>query len=48
MKNKKVMAVKALNEIREMFKASGITEAELQASGKKIRRGIAKQPYFKK
>jgi len=36
MKNKKAMAAEALNEIREMFKTSGITEAELQISGKKI------------
>jgi hypothetical protein len=46
MKNKQVMAAKALKEIREMFQASGITEAEFQASGRKIRREIAKQLYF--
>jgi hypothetical protein len=29
-----------------MFKASGITEAEFQASGRKIRRELTKQLYF--
>ena len=46
MKNKKVLAKNALKEIREMFQASGITEAELQASGRKIHRVLVKQLYF--
>ncbi|MGP8080592.1 MAG: hypothetical protein ACLPVI_08810 [Dehalococcoidales bacterium] len=46
MKNKKVVAKNALKEIREMFQASGITEAELQASGREIRRELIKQLYF--
>ena len=46
MKNKKVLARNALKEIREMFKASGITEAEFQASGRKIRWELTKQRYF--
>ena len=33
----------ALKEIREMFKASGITENELQNSGEEIRLEIMKQ-----
>ena len=43
MRNKKVSAINALKEIREMFRASGITEDELQDSGRKIRREIMKQ-----
>jgi hypothetical protein len=43
MKNKKVLAKNALKEIREMFTASGITEAELQNSGREIRLEITKQ-----
>jgi hypothetical protein len=46
MKNKKVLAKNALKEIREMFRASGITEAEFQASGMKIRWEIIKEYYF--
>ena len=46
MKNKKVVAKNALKEIREMFRASNITEAELQASGREIRRELIKQLYF--
>ncbi len=33
----------ALKEIREMFKASGITEDELQDSGREVRRDMMKQ-----
>jgi hypothetical protein len=43
MKNKKVLAQNALKEIRDMFKASGITEAELQNSGREIQLEIMKQ-----
>jgi hypothetical protein len=43
MKNTKAHARNAVKEIREMFKVSGITEAELQDSGRKIRWEIMKQ-----
>lgn len=43
MKNTKARARNAVKEIREMFKVSGITEAELQDSGRKIRWEIMKQ-----
>jgi hypothetical protein len=42
---KKILANNALKEIREMFKASGITEAEFQASGREIRRELMEQRY---
>jgi hypothetical protein len=48
MNNKKVRAEAALKEIREMFKASGISEAELQDSGRKIRREVVKELYSEK
>jgi len=47
MKNKKVLARNALKEIREMFKASGITEAEFPGfQDGKIRWELTKQRYF--
>jgi len=46
MNNKKAGALTVLKEIRERFKASGITEAEFQASGRKIRRELTKQLCF--
>lgn len=46
MNDKRVRAQGALKEIREMFKKSGIAEAEFQESGKGIRRDMLKeQPY---
>jgi hypothetical protein len=45
-KNKKVLAKNSLKEIREIFKASGITDAEFQASGMEIRWEIIKEYYF--
>jgi hypothetical protein len=35
MKNKQVIAAVALKEIRELFKASGITEADFRLQGRK-------------
>ena len=43
--SKKARALDALKEIREMFKASGITEAELQDSGREIRKEIMRSRY---
>ena len=45
---KKARALDAVKEIREMFKASGISEAELQDSGRKIRREVVKELYSEK
>lgn len=42
---KKVRALNAVKEIREMFKASGVTEVELQDSGKEIRRDVLRSRY---
>ena len=42
---KKARALDAAKEIREMFKTSGITEAELQDSGKEIRRDVLRSRY---
>jgi len=43
MNNQQDRARDAINGIREMFKDSGLTEKELQDSGKEIRREIMKQ-----
>ena len=45
MKNKQARALDAVKEIRKMFKVSGITEAELQDSGREGRRDMMKQYY---
>ena len=45
---KKARALDAVREIRAMFKASGITEAELQDSGREIRREVAGRLYSAK
>ena len=37
-KPKKAIALEALGEIREAFRSSGITEAELQKAGRRARR----------
>jgi AbrB family looped-hinge helix DNA binding protein len=42
---KKARALDAVREIRAMFKASGITEAELQDSGREIRKEVARRLY---
>jgi hypothetical protein len=41
----KELAQRALQEIRKMFKVSGITKAELQNSGREVRRDMMKQSY---
>jgi hypothetical protein len=45
---KKARAMDSVREIRAMFKASGITEAELQESGKAIRRDVVRSRYSAK
>ena len=45
---KKARAMDAVREIRAMFKASGITEAELQDSGREIRKEVARRLYSAK
>ena len=42
---KKVVALKALEEIRRAFAASGVTEEELQAEGRRIREQLAREYY---
>lgn len=37
---KKARALEALNEIRQVFKRSGVTENELQETGMKVRREL--------
>jgi len=38
-------ALEALNAIQKMFQESGITEAELQAEGRRIRRQLVRERY---
>ena len=45
---KKARAMDSVREIRAMFKASGITEAELQESGKAIRMDVVRSRYSAK
>ena len=42
---RKTLAVRALREIQQAFRASGITEEELQSSGRRIRREAARERY---
>lgn len=43
-KPKKAAALEALREIREAFKRSGITEEELQETGRRMRQEVVRQP----
>ena len=43
-KPKKAAALEALREIRDAFKRSGITEDELQKTGRRLRREAAREP----
>ena len=43
--SKKTLAVNAVREIREVFRRSGISEQELQESGRKIRKEIFKEKH---
>lgn len=44
-KPKKVIALEALQEIREAFKRSGITEEELQETGRQVRQEVVSARY---
>jgi len=44
-KRSKERALKALAEIQAMFQASGITEEELLADGRRIRRELVQEKY---
>ena len=44
-KPKKAVALEALREIREAFKRSGITEEELQETGRRVRQELARDRY---
>jgi AbrB family looped-hinge helix DNA binding protein len=44
---RRVVALQALREIQRAFKASGVTEAELQESGRRIRQEAARERYGK-
>lgn len=44
-KPKKTVALEALQEIREAFKRSGITEEELQNEGSRIRQEVIRERY---
>lgn len=43
-KPKKAAALEALREIREAFKRSGVTEEELQETGRRMRQEVVRQP----
>ena len=45
---KKVAALNALREIQKAFKRSGITETELQETGRRVRREIIRERYAAK
>jgi AbrB family looped-hinge helix DNA binding protein len=42
---RKVAALEALREIRQAFERSGITEEELQRTGRRIRQEVARERY---
>ncbi len=42
---RKTVALEALKEIQKAFKRSGISEEELQESGRRIRQEVAKERY---
>lgn len=47
-KPKKAAALEALREIREAFKRSGVTEEELQETGRRMRQEVVRQPNVAK
>jgi AbrB family looped-hinge helix DNA binding protein len=47
-KPKKAAALEALQEIREAFKRSGITEGELQETGRRMRQKVIGEHYATK
>ena len=42
---RRTRALAALDEIRRAFAASGVTEAELQAEGRRIREQLSRERY---
>ncbi len=42
---RKTIALEALKEIRKAFQRSGITEEELQKTGRRIRQEVARERY---
>jgi AbrB family looped-hinge helix DNA binding protein len=42
---RKTVALEALKEIQQAFKRSGITEGELQKSGRRVRQEVARERY---
>ena len=42
---KKMVALEALREIREAFQRSGVTEEELQETGRRVRQEVLKDRY---
>lgn len=47
-KPKKVAALEALREIREAFERSGVTEDELQETGRRVRQEVIRERYAAK
>jgi len=45
---RKTVALEALQEIQQAFERSGVTEQELQETGKRIRREVAGERYSDK
>ena len=45
---KKVAALEALREIRQAFKRSGISEEELQETGRRVRQEVTRERYAPK
>ncbi len=45
---KKVAALEALHEIREAFERSGVTEDELQVTGRRVRQEVIRERYAAK
>lgn len=45
---KRIAALNTLREIQEAFKHSGISEKELQETGRRVRREIARRRYTAK
>jgi AbrB family looped-hinge helix DNA binding protein len=45
---KKTVALEALKEIQQAFQRSGITEEELQKTGRRVRQGIARERHIAK
>ncbi|MDD5701331.1 MAG: AbrB/MazE/SpoVT family DNA-binding domain-containing protein [Dehalococcoidales bacterium] len=42
---KRMVALEALKEIQQAFKRSGVTEKELQETGRRIRREVAQERF---